>query len=135
MSDQRKTQKIEELSQKLSGLKKQRNKLNAEAREWAEKRNKLNEQFKSLRVEALELKNERDKLNERVKELKQQRDGTRTEFGEKIEEIMKLNQEIKALAKKEPSRSAQNLQREFESIEWKIQTLFVGFEHFSRVLS
>lgn len=119
MSDQRKTQKIEELSQKLSELKEQRNKLNAEAREWADK---LNEQFKGLRVEALGLKNERDKLNERVKELKQQRDGTRTEFHEKIEEIRKINQEIKALAKKEPSRSVQNLQREFESIEWKIQT-------------
>lgn len=122
MSDQRKTQKIEELPQKLSELKEQRNKLNAEAREWAEKRNKLNEQFKGLRVEALGLKNERDKLNEKVKELKQQRDGTRTEFHEKIEQIRKLDQEIKALAKKEPSRSVQNLQREFESIEWKIQT-------------
>jgi uncharacterized coiled-coil DUF342 family protein len=115
-------QKIEELTQQLSALKNQKDKLNVEAREWAEKRNKLNEQFKSLRSEAFELKNERDKLNESVRELKQQRDGTRTEFREKIEEIRKSNQEIKALAKKEPSRSAQNLQKEFESIEWKIQT-------------
>jgi uncharacterized coiled-coil DUF342 family protein len=115
-------QKIDELTQKLSVLKNQKDKLNVEAREWAQKRNKLNEQFKSLRSEAFELKNERDKLNERVKELKQQRDGARTEFREKIEEIRKINQEIKALTKKEPSRSAENLQKEFDSIEWKIQT-------------
>ena len=122
MSDQQKVQKIEELSQRLSGLKEQRNKLNAEAREWAEKRNKLNEQFKSLRVEAFELKNERDKLNETVKELKQQRDLARAEFRGKIEEIRKINQEIKAVAKKRPSRSVQDLQKEFDSVEWKIQT-------------
>jgi len=103
-------------------LKNQKGKLNVEAREWAEKRNKLNEQFKSLRSEVFELKNERDKLNERVKELKQQRDGTRTEFRKKIEQIRKINQEIKALAKKEPTRSAEDLQKEFDSIEWKIQT-------------
>ena len=44
-----KTQKIEELQQKLSALKEQRNRLNIEAGKWAEKRNKLNEQVKNLR--------------------------------------------------------------------------------------
>jgi len=117
-----KQQKIDELTQKLSALKEQRNKLNAEAAERAEKRNKFNEQFKSLRIEILELKNERDKLNEKVKELKHQRNEMTIKVREKIEEAKKLNQEIKALFKKKPSKSLQTLQREVESIEWKIQT-------------
>jgi uncharacterized coiled-coil DUF342 family protein len=115
-------QKIEELTHKLSALKDQKDKLNAEAEKWAEKRDKLNEQFKNLRTETLELKNERDNLNEEVKELKQQRDEAKTEFHAKIEEMKKLNQEIKDLIKKKPPRSFQALQREFEQIEWKIQT-------------
>lgn len=115
-------QKIGELTQKLSALKDQRDKLNAEAEEWAEKRDKLNGQFKNLRAETLGLKNERDKLNEEVKELKRQRDEAKTEFHEKIEEMRKLDQKIKALIKKKPSTTFQALQMEFERIEWKIQT-------------
>ena len=115
-------QKIEELTQKLSALKDQKDKLNAEAEKWAEKRDKLNEQFKNLRAETLGLKNERDNLNGEVKELKQQRDEAKTEFHTKIEEMRKLIQEIKDLVKKKPPRSFQALQREFEQIEWKIQT-------------
>lgn len=103
-------------------------KLNAEAREWAEKRNKLNEQFKSLRAETLELRSERDKLNEKVKELKQQRNKMKTEIHEKIGEIRKLSQEIKALTKKKPSRTPQTLQKEIESIEWTIQTTTLSLQ-------
>jgi len=128
LSKQDKTRKIKELTQKLSVLKEQMSKLNAEAREWAEKRNKLNEQFKSLRVETLELRSERDKLNEKVKELKQQRNKMKTEIHEKIEEIKKLSQEIKALTKKKPSRNPQTLQKEFESVEWQIQTTPLSLE-------
>jgi uncharacterized coiled-coil DUF342 family protein len=115
-------QKIKELIQKLSILKEQRSKLNAEATEWAQKRDKLNEQFKSLRAEILELRDERDKLNEKVKELKQQREKTKEEIRGKIEEIKKLNQETRILTKKKPSKSFQTLQKEIERIEWKIQT-------------
>jgi uncharacterized coiled-coil DUF342 family protein len=119
LSEQR---KIDELTQKLSALKDQRDKLNAEAEGWAEKRDKLNEQVKNLRAETLGLKNERDKLNEEVKELKRQRDEAKTEFHAKIEEMRKLDQEIRALVNKKPSRSFQALQTEFDRIEWKIQT-------------
>lgn len=122
MSESQKAQKIQELIQKLSASKEQRNKLNAEAREWAEKRDRFNEQIKTLRAEILELKGKRDKLNEKVKELKQQREKTKTEIQEKIEELRKLNQEFKAFNKKKPSRSFQSLKKEVEGIEWKIQT-------------
>lgn len=117
-----KTQMIEELTKKLSALKEQRDKLDAEAYEWAEKRNELNDKVKSLRDGILELRAERDRINDQVKELKQQRNDTTTRIREKIEEMKKLNQESKALAKKRPSRSHPALQKEVESIDWKIQT-------------
>jgi uncharacterized coiled-coil DUF342 family protein len=117
-----KTQIIEELTKKLSGLKEQKDKLDAEVYEWAEKRNKLNDKVRSLRDEISELRAERDKTNEKVKELKQQRNDTTTRIREEIEEIKKLNQENRELSKKKPSRSHQALQKEVESIDWKIQT-------------
>ena len=117
-----KTQKIEELQQKLSVLKEQRNRLNIEARKWAEKRNKLNEQVKNLRAEIRELRSERDESNTKVRELKQLREKTKTEILETIEEIRKLNQQIKALAKRKPSRSLQTLKKKLDEIEWEIQT-------------
>jgi uncharacterized coiled-coil DUF342 family protein len=75
-----------------------------------------------LRTEIVELKNERDKLNEKVKALKKQREETKAQIREKITEIKKTNQEIKALNNKKPPKSLQTLQKEFDSIEWKIQT-------------
>jgi uncharacterized coiled-coil DUF342 family protein len=122
LSKQEKTQKIRELDQKLSTLREQRDKLNAEAREWADERDKLNQQIKNLRAEILEIKNKRDKLNEKVKELKQLREQTKREIHKKIEEIKEINQKIKALNKEKPSKSPQVLKKEFESLEWKIQT-------------
>lgn len=122
MSNLQRTQKIEELTQKLSELKTQREKLDAEIRDLAEKRNKLNEQFKNSRIEILEIKNKRDKLNETVKELKQLREKAKADLHLKIEEIKKLKGEIKALAEKKPSKGFQILREEIASIEWKIQT-------------
>ena len=103
-------------------LKDQREKLDAEAKGWAGKRDKLNEQFKTLRHEILEFKSERDKLNEKVKELKKQRESARTELRARIEELKKLDLEIKAIMKKKPSKSLETLQEEIKNIEWKIQT-------------
>jgi len=117
-----KTQKIEELQEKLSVLKEQRNRLNIEARKWVLKRNKLNEQVKKLRTEISELRSERDELNTEVRELKQLRGKTKTEIHERIEEMKKLNQQIKVLAKKKPSKSLQTLQKKLDEIEWEIQT-------------
>lgn len=117
-----KTQMIEELTKKLSALKEQRDKLDGEAYEWAERRNELNDKVKNLRDGILKLRAERDRINDQVKELKQQRNNTTTRIREKIEEMKKLNQESRALAKKRPSRSHQALQKEVESVDWKIQT-------------
>lgn len=116
-------QKLDELTKKLSETKEQRNKINAEAKELAEKRDKLNEGFKNLRMETLALRSERDGLNEKVKEMKRKRSETKTKIHLKIEEAKGLNQEIKALAKRKPSKSFHSLQKEVEDIDWKIQTM------------
>jgi len=128
LSKQEKAHKIRELDQKLSTLREQRDKLNTEVREWADKRDKLNQQIKNLRAEILELKDKRNELNEKVNELKQLREQARGEIRENIEEIKEIDQEIKALYKKKPSRSPQILKRELESLEWKIQTTSLSLQ-------
>jgi len=122
VSDAQRTQKIKELTQKLSIVKDKKAKLDTEANSWADKRDELNEQGKRIRNEIFTLRNERNRLNEQVKELKQQRETARTEIREKIEKIKKLSQEIKVVAEKRPSRGFQVLQKEVEAIDWKIQT-------------
>jgi uncharacterized coiled-coil DUF342 family protein len=134
LSEQQRTQKVEELTQKLLMLKDQREKLDAEAKGWAGKRDKLNEQFKTLRHEILEFKSERDKLNEKVKELKKQRESARTELHARIEELKKLDLEIKAIMKKKPSKSLETLQEEIKNIEWKIQTSSLDLKEEKRLI-
>ena len=122
MTEQQKTNEIARITQQLAALREQVNNANAETKPQVEKRDELNEQFMKLRLEISELKNERDNLNEKVQTLKQQRDGARTKFKANIEEVKTHNQRVKELKKKTPKGSRQELQKEFENIEWKIQT-------------
>jgi len=116
------TLKIDELMDKLSPLKSQEEKLDAETDKWAEERDKLNDQLRIFREQIFELKRARDEMNEKVREQKQQREKARAEIRAKVEEIKKLQQETKALARKKPARSLQSLQKEVDSVEWRIQT-------------
>ena len=118
-----KQQKIDELTKKLSELKEQRNKINAEAKGPAEKRDTLNERFKHTRTEILALKQERDESNDQVKELKKKRSNAKTKIREKVEEAKSLNQEIKTWAMRKPSKSFRALKKEVDDIDWKIQTM------------
>jgi uncharacterized coiled-coil DUF342 family protein len=115
-------QRIEELNDKLSLLKEQRDKLEDEACGWAEKRNRRNERFKELRDEISGLRYERDKANEKVKELKLKRDEARARIKQGIEKIKTLRQEIIVVARKKPSQTFESLKEQSDSIEWKIQT-------------
>lgn len=122
MSKKQETKKIQEMKQKISELKIQKEKLNKEAFNWAKKRNKINSQFKILQLKMFELKNERDTLNEKVKDMKQKR-----ELG--IIRIREINGQIKKAAKKtdllhmkKPTRSLHIIQKELQRIEWVIQT-------------
>jgi uncharacterized coiled-coil DUF342 family protein len=78
--------------------------------------------MKSLRDEVLDLRSQRDELNSKVKELKQRRNEMTAGVHERLEEIRKLEDEKKALAKRKPPRSHVILQKEVESIDWTIQT-------------
>jgi len=114
--------KIEEINQKLSELKMQKDRLYSEMKRCTEKRDELNQEFRNLRGEILELRSERDELNEKVKELKQQRDDTRGKSQEIVAEMRELNQKTTELNRRKPSRAYQTLLAESKNIEWKIQT-------------
>jgi uncharacterized coiled-coil DUF342 family protein len=122
LTQQQKPDEIAKITQRLAALREQIDNANAEIQKHVEKRDKLNEQFKKLRGEIRELKNERDILNEKVKTLKQQRDDARAKIRANAEEIKLHSQKITELKKKTPRESRHNLQKEFEDIEWKIQT-------------
>lgn len=114
--------RIEELNSELSQLREERDKQNLEARKWAEKRDALHEEIKKLRKEIGGLKEKRDGLNEKVQELKSLREKAKLKRKEKYAQIMKIKEKIEVLKKKKPSRSTQDIKKEIENLEWKIQT-------------
>jgi uncharacterized coiled-coil DUF342 family protein len=113
---------VPNINKQLDALDKQAAEAISETKKLVEKRDKLNEQFKKLRQETRELKTERDTINDKVHTLKAQRDETRTTIHTIIEEIKKVREKIAELKKKTPKRSQSDLQKEFDDIEWKIQT-------------
>lgn len=113
---------VEELRQKLIDLKEEKKKLDAEIGELVKRRNDLNSQIKHLKTEILELRRLRDETNAEVKRLKGQKDEIKTERVQKIEEFKRLQAEIKSLLAKKPTKDASVLQKELNTIEWKIQT-------------
>jgi uncharacterized coiled-coil DUF342 family protein len=117
-----KSLKIDELMDRLSSLKSEKEKLDAETDKCAEERDKLNDQFRIFREQIFELKRARDEINDKVREQKQQRENARAGIRGKVEEIKRLQQEAKVLGRKKPARSLQSLQKEVDAVEWKIQT-------------
>ena len=134
MTEQQKTKEISRITQQLAALREKVNHANAETKVHVEKRDELNEEIKKLRQEIHELKNERNNLNEKVKTLKQQRDETRTRIRANIEEVKATSQKITELKKKTPKESRRELQKEFEDIEWRIQTTSLDNEEEKRLI-
>jgi uncharacterized coiled-coil DUF342 family protein len=134
LTEQQKTREIAIINQQLAALREQANKANATTKTHIEKRDKLNEQCKKLRREIHELKSERNRLNEKVKTLKQQRDEARTKIRTIIEETKTRCQKLTELKKKTPKKSHQNLQKEFQGIEWKIQTTSLDLQEEKRLI-
>jgi uncharacterized coiled-coil DUF342 family protein len=134
LTEQEKANEIARITQQLAALREQISKAEAETKIHAEKRDKLNEHFKKLRQEIRELKIERDNLNEKVKTLKQQRDEARAKIKVNIEEVKAHRQKIAELKKKTPKKSHGELQKEFEDIEWKIQTSLLDVQEEKRLI-
>jgi uncharacterized coiled-coil DUF342 family protein len=122
LAGQNKESEIDRINRQLSALREQTNSANADIRIQVQKRDNLNDKFKNLRQEINAFKNERDALNEKVKMLKQQREKTRAKIRTYIEEIKNNRQKIEELKKKTARENYRILQKEFDDIEWKIQT-------------
>jgi uncharacterized coiled-coil DUF342 family protein len=134
LTEQQKKNKIEWINQQFATLREQITNTHAEIQKHVEKRNKLNEQLKKLRLGIHELKNERDGLNAEVKTLKQLRDKQRAKIRATVDELKVHNQKITELKKKTPRASRRELQREFEDIEWKIQTSMLDMQEEKRLV-
>lgn len=115
-------QKITELNRELAALKEKLDKLNFEARKWAEKRNSIHERINKLQKEASDLKDKRDEINEMVRKLKGFREKAREERKERRVQILSLKKELRTLMRKRPLKDMHEIQREIETLEWKIQT-------------
>lgn len=114
--------KIEELNLQLAAIKRERDELNNEAKAWAEKRNQLHEQTRVLQTEVQRLKQQRDETNLQVQVLKAAREKAKTQRKEKYEHIIKVREKIKTLAQNKPSTRLEDLEKEIQDLDWKIQT-------------
>ncbi len=115
--------KVNELNERLSALRDQRETLLLEMDKRAEERDALNEKVRTARAEINDLRKQRDDLNISVQQLKKMRAQPRTQASEKIDEIKKAQDNISNIrTKRKPSGNPRTLQQEFDDIEWEIQT-------------
>ena len=134
MTEQQKTDEIAEINSRLNALDEQLNKAKTETIKSIEKRDKLNEESRKLRQEIQELKPERDTLNGKVQTLKLLRDEIRTKTRTIIEDIKARQEKISELRKKTPRESFEQLRKEQEDIEWKIQTTSLDLQEEKRLI-
>ncbi len=134
MTELQKSQDLSAANEQLNMLRDKLAKTNEEMNKDIEKRDKLNEQARALRLEISKLKEERDSLNESVKMLKQQRDEVRTRIQPFIEEIRVHSQKIRELKEKRSGVPRHELQKEFDAIEWKIQTTSLDLQEEKRLI-
>jgi uncharacterized coiled-coil DUF342 family protein len=121
-------EKLEELVDKASALRQERERLRQESKKSAEKRDKLHKQIKDLGLEIGRDRERRNALNRKVKELKTQRDESRDQTRLIAEEIGKLNQKMAHFRSHRPKQHSQVLKQEKERIEWRIQTTSLSLE-------
>lgn len=122
MTEQDKKSELERISRQLISLREDVNKAKADTKGYTEKRAKLNAELRILRQEIDSLKNQRDNMNQKVKTLKLKRDNSRARIKTLIQEIHLHHQKIADLKKKTPRENRKEMQKEFNNIEWKIQT-------------
>lgn len=125
---------ISAVNAQLNSLREQLTKTNEDIVKHIEKRDKLNEQARNLRTEIGELKKERDHLNETVKTLKAQRDEIRGKIKPFIDEIRVHSEKIRELKEKRSGIPRHELQKQFDAIEWKIQTTSLDLKEEKRLI-
>ena len=115
-------ERIAELDRELAALREERERLASEARGWAEKRDSIHERIRGLRAEVAGLRERRDALNRAVQELKGLRDEAYARRRERRNQASEVREGLRALMERAPSRSMDDLEREIEGLEWRIQT-------------
>lgn len=75
-----------------------------------------------LQTEVQRLKQQRDETNLQVQVLKAKREKAKTQRKEKYEQIIKVREKIKTLAQNKPSTRLEDLGKEIQDLDWKIQT-------------
>jgi uncharacterized coiled-coil DUF342 family protein len=113
--------KVNELDRELAPLKEQRSKLQSEASKWMERRDGIRGQIEKLRTEIVSLKDQRDEINQKVKDLKIIRDQLVLDRKEKLDRVIEFKQKVASI-KQEPARAIRAVEKEIESLDWKIQT-------------
>ena len=126
-------EKVNELDRELALLKEQRDKLEREAQQWIEKRDQLREQIEQLHTEIAKLKQQRDEINQQVKDLKIIRDQLVLNRKEKLNKVVEFKQKV-ASSKQNPAKTVQTIQREIESLDWKIQTSSLPLSQEKRIV-
>ena len=122
MSDQNEFEEIKKIDQNLLEI---RDKIASQKENiifLVEKRDKLNKKARELAEEIKQKKFERDKLNITVKNLKEKRFFTHLKIQKKIDAIKKHKRNIELIKLKITKKNYQDLKKEFDDIEWKIQT-------------
>ena len=134
MTQQQNVHDLTAINAQLNSLRDQLTKTNDDIVKHIEKRDKLNEQARTLRTEIGELKKERDRLNETVKVLKIQRDEVRGKIKPFIDEIRVHSEKIRELKEKRSGVPRHELQKQFDAIEWKIQTTSLDLKEEKRLI-
>jgi uncharacterized coiled-coil DUF342 family protein len=117
-----KTKQIANIQQQIASLKDKIAKVNAETKKTADKRDELNNQTKQLSQQIYELRIQRDQINEKVKALKLQRDEVRDKIAPLMTEIHVINEKKQEIKKKSAPVRHEDVQKEIDAIDWKIQT-------------
>ena len=127
-------QQIEAINKRIATLKEDLNKTHEDITKHIEQRDQLNQKVKTLRQEITEIKKERDLLNVNVKALKLQRDEVRGQMAPFIEEIKGHSQKIRELKGKCSGESRRELQKAFDTLEFKIATTSLDVHEEKRLI-
>ncbi|MBX5326852.1 MAG: coiled-coil protein [Candidatus Bathyarchaeia archaeon] len=126
-------EKIRELENQLAPIREQRDKLHKEAQQWMEKRDDTREKIRNLHEEIASLRKQRDDINQKVKDLKIIRDQLVMDRKEKLAKVIELKQKLSSL-RQNPAKPVRAIEKEIESLEWKIQTSSLTLPQEKRII-
>lgn len=113
-------EEIKRLEQESIELRRKREALTEEAKNWLTRREAFNKEFKKLKEKAASFKAKRDEANKEVKTLKEERDALRREEAKKREELNALRERLKGLPGKLGDYA--RTKAKIDELEWRIQT-------------